>query len=140
MQARAEVIPNRLKLYVGGWDGPSYSIYLTNGLLIYKAGGGGPPDGFHGTITQYISPTVIQWADFRKTLDSIPIWNWKTNYIAPYVRDGTQWLIDIAYSNRSITINGSNAYPGTTNILERTAEFNDYLNAVKRLINGSEFH
>jgi hypothetical protein len=140
IQARAEDKPTRLMLYIGGWDGPSYSIYLTNGLLVYKAGGGGTPDSFYGSVTQYLSPTAIQWAEFRQTLESIPLWNWGTNYIADYDLDGTQWTIDIAYSNRSIAIKGSNAYPGTTNILERTEEFNDYLSAVRRLINGNEFH
>ena len=136
LHTEASDIPTRLNIYIGGFDGPSYSLILTNNLLEYMAWGGGPP--LDDTPKQLISPTDAQWTDFRHELDQVGIWSWSTNYVDEGVLDGSQWHVDIAYPDLSITSEGSNAYPGSLT-MERGSTFNRLLEAIQRLINGKPF-
>ena len=134
--SKADDLPKTMTLYIGGWDGPSYSVTLTNDVVVYREGGGGPL--IDKAPEQVISPRAEQWKQFRTDMDTIEIWNWKTNYIDHDVLDGTQWRVEITYSNRSITAEGSNAYPGSSGP-EISTQFRRFLEAVRKLINGKPF-
>lgn len=136
MTSKADDLPSTMTLYIGGWDGPSYSATLTNGVIVYKEGGGGPL--IDEAPEQVISPRAEQWKQFRSELDTIGIWSWKTHYIDHGVLDGTQWRVEIAYSNRTINVEGSNAYPESSGP-EMSPLFRRFLNAVSKLLNGQQF-
>ena len=50
---------------------------------------------------------------FIEELKNLHIGEWKQDYMNPYVLDGTQWSLEIEYSNdrTPVEISGSNAFP-----------------------------
>lgn len=134
--ARADDKPDRLRISLGGFDGPSYELVLSNGVLWYKSG-----DYLYQLETQTaeaLQPTDEQWEHFRAALDQLDVWTWKASYVNLNVLDGTQWRFTVAYPNKSLITEGSNGYPGSTN--DQPAElFNGFLNAVEQLIGGRKF-
>jgi len=40
-----------------------------------------------------VTPTDQQWREFRRALDNVSIWQWRTNYPEPGFCDGTQWSL-----------------------------------------------
>ncbi|RVU55861.1 hypothetical protein EF514_01220 [Anaerosphaera multitolerans] len=57
--------------------------------------------------------------EFLDTLTSLHIGEWKASYDNPYVSDGTQWKLEIYFSNghKKVKKVGSNAYPYNFNAL-----------------------
>ena len=134
--AQADDKPDRLIINLGGFDGPSYELVLSNGVLWYKSG-----DyifQLESRKAEPIQPSDEQWKNFRESLDQLDVWNWKTNYVDLKVLDGTQWGLTIAYSNRTMTIEGSNGYPGSKDA-QPSDLFNNFLSAVEQLIGGKKF-
>ena len=134
--ARAGNKPDCLGISLGGGDGPSYELVLSNGVLWYKSGASFFP--LETQTAEAIEPTDEQWKHFRESLDQLDVWTWKASYVDLNVLDGTQWRFTVAYSNRTLMTEGSNGYPGSTN--EQPAEgFNGFLDAVEQLIGGRKF-
>jgi hypothetical protein len=133
-------VPTRFVARIGGFLGSSYSVELKDGTLIYTASDRGQANIRHTTIT----PTDAAWREFRKTLDELKVWQWRSDYPRGGVVDGTQWLVEIAYSDRSLKSRGDNNYPDAagkpTGRPEVTPIFNRYLEAVKKLIGGKDFY
>jgi hypothetical protein len=83
-------------------------------------------------------PSDRKWSNFRKRLDAIGIWQWRSNYDNPYVLDGVQWNLEIDYGSRKVQTDGSNWYPGSsdTAIIDETPEFKAFLQALSLLLGG----
>ncbi len=59
--------PQMPDIAVGGFDGPSYSVTLTNGVLAYRSGGS--MSLLLETKPEIVSPTDSEWRAFRTSLD-----------------------------------------------------------------------
>jgi hypothetical protein len=137
--SETSTVPTRFVARIGGFLGSSYSVELNGGTLTYTASGRGQTNIRHTTIT----PTDAAWREFRKTLDELKVWQWQKDYPRGGVVDGTQWLFEIAYSDRTLKSRGDNNYPEAdgkpTGKPELTPIFNHYLGAIKKLIGGKDF-
>jgi len=120
-----DLIPKKLKFEVVGIVGPTYHVELSEGFLAYsvKEPGQKPKPPLH------LSPTSEQWKEFRHQLDRLKVWQWKSNYGDKSYIDGTQWSLDIEYSDRSIHSEGHRDFPGS---------YEGYLKAVGNLLGSWE--
>jgi hypothetical protein len=50
--------------------------------------------------------------EFRRALDAINVWSWRSEYPNPGILDGTQWSLDIDNPDRSVQAHSDNNYPG----------------------------
>ena len=130
--------PKIFNATIGGFLGTSYSVELQKGVLIYKTQSG------NQRVSQIeIIPTVGQWDEFRRSLDSLKVWQWRLDYPNPQICDGTQWSLDIEYSDHLLRATGDNNYPtasGRPNGKPHsTKTFESYLAAIQRLLGGKEF-
>jgi len=132
-------VPTRFTARIGGFLGASYSVELHDGALLYTSSERGQRNQQHATLT----PTAAQWREFRQTLDDLKVWQWRADYPRQGVVDGTQWMLDIAYADRSLIARGDNNYPDATGkpngSPNSTEAFNCYLAAIKKLIGGKSF-
>jgi hypothetical protein len=132
-------VPTHFVARIGGFLGSSYSVELKDGNLSYTASGRGQTNVRRATI----APTEAAWREFRQALDELKVWQWQQDYPRGGVVDGTQWLLEIAYSDRTLKSRGDNNYPDAsgkpTGKPEFTPVFNRYLEAIKKLIGGKDF-
>lgn len=128
--------PQMLDIAVGGFDGPSYSVTLTNGVLAYRSGGS--MSLLLETKPEIVSPTDSEWRAFRTSRDQIGAWNWKTNYVDPNVLDGTEWHVIVKYGSKAVESEGANAYPHGKGADPGPA-FKKLLTAVSKLLSEREF-
>jgi hypothetical protein len=127
-----------IKISVGGFLGPSFSIETSRDKIIYTKRMDKVPEIIE------IKPTPEAYAAYKKALDEINIWGWTDTYFNPNVRDGTQWDIEISYTDKTIKASGSNAYPDETGKSNQsptqTAYFAKFMEATKALIGGKELY
>ena len=132
-------VPTRFIARIGGFLGASYSVELRDGAVLYTSSERGLRNQQHATLT----PTVAQWREFRQALDELKVWQWRTDYPRQGTVDGTQWMLDIAYDDHSLTARGDNNYPDATGKPngkpDSTEAFNRYLAAIRKLIGGKSF-
>jgi hypothetical protein len=162
-QSRPKALPERLRISIGGYFGPCYSVTLEEGRLIYTYSARGPSGGepkpewpLEPKLRELlgleplpgadeIHPSAKQWRAFRQELDRLNVWCWQSNYSNSSVCDGTGWSAEIAYSDRSVVSSGNNCFPGwdrralpiTEDGTDNT--FEKFCHAVARLV-GREFH
>jgi hypothetical protein len=126
-------IPKHFTAYIGGFFGPSYRIELNDGVVTY----------YRNKERLTITPTPVQWYDFRQALDQLKVWRWRTNYPSQGTADGTQWSLEIAYGDHALKSSGSNNYPDLNgepnNKPQWTQTFGFYLAAVRKLIGDKNF-
>jgi hypothetical protein len=138
LATETNAIPQRFHARIGGFMGFTYDVQLQDGRLEYVRSGGG-----QNSWRARVRPTMQQWREFRRELDSIGIWRWRAQYLNPGVADGTQWSLDVAYPNQVIKTEGSNDYPGSTpnpsGVPSESKVFTRYLEAVQRLVGGRAF-
>ncbi|HEV2806584.1 MAG TPA: hypothetical protein VGW57_16785 [Chthoniobacterales bacterium] len=132
-------VPTHFVARIGGFLGSRYSVELKDRTLTYTASGRGQTNVRHATIT----PTETAWREFRQALDDLKVWGWQNDYPRGSVLDGTQWLLEIAYRDRTLKSRGDNNYPDAagkpTGKPESTAVFDRCLEAIKKLIDGRDF-
>jgi hypothetical protein len=132
-------IPKHFSASIGGFMGSSYQLELHGNTLTYTTIGGAHRDPRRVPIT----PTVLQWREFREALDALKVWQWRADYPTNGAVDGTQWALDIAYADRTLKTHGNNCYPDSTGkpngSPEPTKAFNLYLAAIKKLTGGKTF-
>jgi hypothetical protein len=137
--AEPSAVPTHFVARIGGFLGSTYSVELKDGTLTYTVSGRGQSNVRHMTIT----PTEAAWREFRQALDELKVWQWQNDYPRGGVVDGTQWLLEIAYSDRALKSRGDNNYPDAagkpTGKPEFTPAFNRYLDAIRKLIGGKDF-
>ena len=63
-----------LRAYVGGYFGPSYSLELTDQTLFCLS----LSDKLPGPASARVEPTAEQWRAFRRALDEINVWQWRS--------------------------------------------------------------
>jgi hypothetical protein len=131
-------IPQRFHTRIGGFMGHTYEVQLQDGCLQYETfGRGNKPERAR------VCPTMEQWREFRREVDAIGVWRWRAQYSTPGVADGTQWSLDVTYSDRAVRTQGSNNYPGDTQesfgVPSGSKAFTRYLKAVQRLLGGRAF-
>jgi hypothetical protein len=131
--------PKTLRIAVGGYTGPSYSVELCDGKLRYEA----REYGYANPRSESIAPTEEQWAQFRSALDSGRVWQWQPDYPNPGAVDGTQWSIEVAYEDATVLSHGDNSYPKAngkpSGNPDGTREFNRLMRAVRALLGGRRF-
>ncbi len=138
--ARAEqsAVPKRFNAYIGGFAAPSYRVESRGDVVRYTA-----LDRQRNSKRTTLKPTAVQWRAFRRTLDDLNVWNWQSRYFNERVVDGTQWSLDVAYSDRELKAHGENSYPqidgGPNDEPRPTETFRRYLSAVQALIGGKRF-
>jgi hypothetical protein len=135
--AETNGVPKILEAHIGGPQGPVFSINLREGVLLYSQERG-------GAAPVRVTPTGQQWRQFRRSLDVINVWHWRTNYPNPsFIRDGTQWSLKIQYADRTLATQGDNNFPGLggtpSGKPETTEAFAAYRAAITNLV-GREFH
>lgn len=130
---QSNVIPQKLNLSIGGYPGPFYTLKLVEGKLIYNQ-----TNIYTSEQAVSLEPSVEEWRAFETKLNQLKIWDWKAFYKCEDVLDGTSWAVDIRYSDKQITSEGSNAYPGSEEPAG-SADFRSFLSAVRGLIGGLEF-
>jgi hypothetical protein len=137
--AEPSSMPKRFNAYVDGFMGASYAVELHDGVLSYTA----PGTGHSNPKNQTIAPTTVQWRQFRRTLNDLNVWRWRTTYPSRGVADGTQWSLDIAYPDRALHAKGDNNFPDDTGKENREPEptkaFSRFLAAVQELLGGKTF-
>lgn len=146
--AETNTVPKTLKAFIGGPNGPDYRVELREGVLLYIHGHPGiafdMPDAPGNPAPIKIAPTEQQWLEFRRSLNAINVWQWRTNYPNPgSIRDGTQWSLEIQYNDRTLTTRGDNNFPGLegkpSGRSESRQAFVAYMAAITNLL-GREFH
>src|SRR5947209_874401 len=125
-------LPKRFSAHIGGFLGASYGVELKDGILSYTKSSRGGSAREQKTITA----TPAQWREFRQSLDELKVWQWRADYPTHGVVDGTQWALDIDYSDHTLHARGSNNYPDDTGkpngSPEQTKAFRRYLAAVQK--------
>lgn len=127
------VVPVAFSAGLGGFLGSSSRVTLQeDGTLLYQH----HPHTFAGspgTSRKTIRVTEEQWRLFRNEVDAARVWGWKARYENPAITDGTQWFLELRYSDgKSIKSAGSNRFPAEKN-------FTRYAEAVRRLTGETNF-
>jgi hypothetical protein len=137
--AEPSAVPTHFVARIGGFLGSTYSVELKDRTLTYTISSKGQTNVRPATIT----PTQADWREFRQTLDELKVWQWQNDYPRGGVVDGTQWLLEISYGDRTLKSRGDNNYPDAsgkpTGKPEFTPAFSRYLGAIKKLIGGKDF-
>jgi hypothetical protein len=145
-QSTVKALPKRLRISIGGFFGPCYSVTLKKGRLTYTYLSS--RDSYSRELEpqrEEIQPSPKQWQNFRRTLNRLNVWCWQAKYSNPAVCDGTGWSAKIVYSDRSLVSSGDNCFPGRDGRAlpitgdERDNTFEKFSRAVARLV-GREFH
>ena len=104
------MVPLKLTAAIGGYFGPSSRIEWDGKDLFYlynpSAHAGEP-----GTEKTLIDVSETDWIKFHSTLDAIDVWNWEERYEDPRIMDGTSWIFEAVYSDKSMKSSGSNSFP-----------------------------
>jgi hypothetical protein len=106
-QSRPKALPKRLRISIGGYFGPCYSVTLEEGRLIYTYSARGPSGGepkpewpLEPKLRELLGlgplpgpdeilPSAKQWQAFRTALNRLNVWSWQAKYSDPAVCDGT---------------------------------------------------
>ena len=110
MKLNSKYIPsiNKISFTIGGYfDGYETRTVLLDG------------ENLHMTVTHSLHPEEREIAlsltktEFLNCLRELHIEGWKSKYIDPDILDGTQWELEIYFSDgyKPVKIAGSNAYP-----------------------------
>jgi hypothetical protein len=119
--------PSLLRLYIGGFLGPSYTVTWQGSGLLYE------PDSL------WLEPTDREWEQFWDRCDELRVWDWKPEYHASSpVMDGTSWEVHIVCRRGSVNSSGSNAYPPGGGMNE-TKKFRAFCEVVSALVEGNPF-
>ena len=133
-------IPSEVKISIGGYPGPWYSLQKEGDALVYT---NAPTlEALDDPLRELIRPSPSQWQSFLIKLDRLGVWNWREHYELP-VCDGTHWSVKIVCGSRVANSGGSNCYPGGSDGQGSgpgiSRSFNSFLSAVQQLIGGREF-
>ena len=121
------MIPLQFQTYIGGYFGPSFDVELQeDGRLAYSA-----REGEKEAVSEILSVEHTVWAEFRSALEYACVRDWADKYNSP-ILDGTQWGLEIAYTDWQKKCHGSNNYPPS-------GQFEIFLQAVRKLTGGRPF-
>jgi hypothetical protein len=133
------LVPQRFSATIGGFLGSSFRLELRNGTLVYTKF----DPGHQNPKETFLTTTAAQWGEFRRALDALHLWQWRSEYPNGRTKDGTLWSLDIVYEDQALKTQGSNNYPETAgqnpSASEPTYVFKRYLAAVKKLAGHQRF-
>lgn len=121
--------PDVMVLHIGGFTGGRYEVHFDGETLEYWV----MKEGKLKYKKRRVTARDEDWAGFYKALDSAEVWTWKDDYIDRSMVDGTFWSAIIVYTfpeRKILVTSGSNRYP---------PQFDEYLEAVRKLIGGRVF-
>lgn len=98
---------SKLRMWIGGIFGPINYVDFDMSDLSAT---------YHRLETvgddEFVSETKFNKDSFLSKIEKMDLLNWEKSYVDDNFRDGTQWYVDIQFSDGSdIEISGSNAYP-----------------------------
>ena len=134
-------LPRKLEARIGGVLGWSFSASLTGQGVEYVE----YAENYMPMAARVFSPTETQWRALKKTMDQAELWRWNTEYINPYVKDGTSWEFECEWEAQSIRTGGSNAFPSdpdaclATHNQSESVRFDSLLRAFSQLVGGEPF-
>jgi hypothetical protein len=117
---------------IGGLLGASYAVVLNGSNSVIYSHNPHTFTSYPGTEHEVIEVSEERWIRFRQALDEAKVWRWRREYVNKRIYDGTSWLLDVQYSDKSIVTRGRNDYP-------RRDRFERFLQAVRELTGGKEF-
>lgn len=123
--------PEIMRLFIGGFEGPSYEVLYDGRELRYYAA-----DNMFALRTakpKIIKPSPEQWQAFFDELEALHVWSWKDRYEDPGTADGTVCSSIIVYptrDRRALVSSGSNQFPDN---------YPDFLKTVRKLIGDLPF-
>jgi len=128
-------VPKKFSASVANFFTGIYSVQLEGSTLLYRA-----PK--HAKAVR-ISPTQQQWREFRRAIDDIDIWHWRSRYHGSST-DGDHWSLQIEYSDRLNKTGGYASYPeesASPGSCSRTTNkpFTRFREAVQRLLGDRSF-
>src|SRR5688572_19134347 len=85
--AETDHLPKKLVAFSGGYWTDFYHVELAGDTLLYWRGG---PDDRKSA--EHIKPSPEQWREFRRELDSLDIWRWRSDYSTRAIYDATAWI------------------------------------------------
>jgi hypothetical protein len=137
--AEPSPVPKHFSASIGGFMGGTYRVEYRDGTLTYTTF----DPGHRNPRPVAVHPGEAQWREFRQTLDALKVWQWRAQYQSEGVADGTQWSLDIAYTDRALKSEGSNNYPDAAGRPSGNPQpsdaFNRYLAAVGKLMGNKTF-
>ena len=131
--APIEYWPTNFYISIGGYMGTSYCVEMEDGYLTYKTF----DLGYKNRKKSKIIPTFQQWKTFWHQIDTLNIWDWKSNYPNPGICDGTQWKVEIYYDDKQLKSCGDNNYPGVSTRSKQM--FQKFFEALRNLLGGVSF-
>lgn len=131
------VVPIEFVASIGPDGGDRYYVRSVGGRIFYTIAPGS------ATRLEFkIDPSPAQWQRFRRDLDRLRIWVWKSDYEPRTpVFDGVAWTLDLVYADRSLRTRGSEAYPSARGSVDHheSRAFARFRAAVSRLLGGRKF-
>jgi hypothetical protein len=103
---KPSAVPERLFFNLGHAYAGSERLWLEGRSLHCER------SGSRGKTSDVLGfPSETRWAQFRHELDQLRVWNWRERYVNPHIDDGTQWYVEVTYSDKKVISGGSNGYP-----------------------------
>ena len=101
------MFPKHVRVFIGGYLGPSYFIEGQGSQLCYTFS-----EGYKQGQADIINPNGEDWLLFFNALEKIGVWQWQSEYPNPGVCDGTNWSVEIQWGEKEVVSRGDNNYPG----------------------------
>lgn len=133
--------PSTFEARIGGALGFSFSASLTPQGVEYTEFA----EHYAPMATKTLTPTAAQWRALKKGMDEVDLWHWNSEYINPYVKDGTSWEIECVWGDQTIRTGGSNAFPSdpdaglVTNSQSESKRFDSLMRAISQFLGGEPF-
>lgn len=105
------MMPESFSFGIGGLFQGGHFIELKDGVVVDHE----TLKGKRIDHTLHIPPE--RWDAFKKKVNMLGVWQWKPSYMNMDITDGTQWNLELRYTDQSVDIMGSNAAPASINEL-----------------------
>jgi hypothetical protein len=120
----------RLNFSIGGYLGECHEVEWKQDALWCRRAEG----AYMWKPAVALSPGPEAWERFWKVLDAAGVWQWENRYENVDVLDGTQWSLELKHLGKSLTSEGSNAFPGSDNAdYPESSAFGKFIKALREL-------
>lgn len=106
--------------FIGGFFGPSYAVRSVDGATAVWEGHESGQDGPRNAAEVEVGPEG--WEAFWEAVEASGAWDWRTDYEASGITDGTSWSVTLEHGGRRVVTSGSNAAPQGFAVLQRALE------------------
>ena len=123
-------LPTVLRFSIGGYFADCHEVEFVAGSLRCRSAEGAYMFGPE-TIR---NPSREQWEKFWQALEAAGVWSWAPDYADPGICDGTQWSLQLEHAGRTLSSEGSNAFPGAdSEDFSPATAFGQFLSALRKL-------